>query len=46
MSLVAVTYNGLGLCVRFFALSECLNLAQSLKAKTDAKPLLAAAAVI
>jgi len=32
--------NVLWLCVRFFALSECSNLAQCLKAKTDAKPLL------
>ena len=39
-------HNVLRLCVRFFALSECSNLAQCLKAKTDAKPLLAAAAVI
>jgi len=32
--------NGLRLCVRFFALSECSILAQCSKAKTDAKPLL------
>ena len=36
-----ISYNVLWLCVRFFALPECSNLAQCLKAKTDAKPLLA-----
>jgi hypothetical protein len=39
-------YNVLWLCVRFFALSECSNSAQFLKAKTDAKPLLCAGRII
>jgi hypothetical protein len=38
--------NGLRLCVRFFALSECSILAQCLKAKTDAKPLLGTVRII
>lgn len=37
-----IAHNGLWLCVRFFAYSECLILAQCFKAKTDAKPLLSA----
>ena len=36
----------LTVCVRFFALSECSILAQCLKAKPDAKPLLCAGRII